>query len=80
MLGARAYAHRPIWCHAGSLRNSAAAVSEAVAASAKVDDQAAETKVDEARVGDPAAEAKAAEAKAVEVRVDATNHARNPRR
>ena len=46
-----------------------------MAASAKVDAQAAETKVDEARVGDPAAEAKA-----VEVRVDATNHARNPRR
>ena len=46
-----------------------------MAASAKVDDQAAETKVDEARVGDPAAEAKAVEGK-----VDATNHARNPRR
>ena len=46
-----------------------------MAASAKVDDQAAETKVDEARVGDPAAEAKA-----VEVRVDATSRALNPKR
>ena len=58
-----------------TLRNNAAAVSEAVAASAKVDAQAAETKVDEARVGDPAAEAKAAE-----VRVDETSHALNPKR
>ena len=51
------------------------AVSEAVAASAKVDDPAAETKVDVAKVGGPAVAAKAAEDK-----VDATNHARNPRR
>ncbi len=41
-----------------------------MAASAKVDAQAAETKVDEARVGDPAAE----------VRVDETSHALNPKR
>lgn len=46
-----------------------------MAASAKVDAQAAETKVDEARVGDPAAEAKAAE-----VRVDETSRALNPKR
>lgn len=41
-----------------------------MAASAKVDAKAAETKVDEARVGDPAAV----------VRVDATSHALNPKR
>ena len=46
-----------------------------MAASAKVDAQAAETKVDVAKVGDPAVAAKAVEGK-----VDATNHARNPRR
>ena len=46
-----------------------------MADSAKVGDSAAETKVDVAKVGDPAVAAKAVEGK-----VDATNHARNPRR
>lgn len=45
------------------------------AASAKVDDPAVETKVDEVRVDDPAVEAKA-----VEARVDATSLAPNPKR
>ena len=43
-------------------------------ASAKVDDPAAETKVDVAKVGGPAVAVKADV-----VKVDATNHARNPR-
>ena len=44
-------------------------------ASAKVDDPAVETKVDEVRVDDLAVEAKA-----VEARVDATSLAPNPKR
>ena len=44
-------------------------------ASAKVDDPAVETKVDEVRVDDPVVEAKA-----VEARVDATSLAPNPKR
>ena len=46
-----------------------------MAASAKVDAQAAETKVDAARVGAPAAAAQAAA-----VRVDETSRALNPKR
>jgi hypothetical protein len=46
-----------------------------VAASAKVDVPAAETKVDVVRV-----DALAAEDKAAEVRVDETSHALNPKR
>ena len=46
-----------------------------MAASAKVDTPAGETKVDEARVAVPVVAVKAAEAK-----VDATSHALNPKR
>ena len=46
-----------------------------MAASAKVDAPAVETKVDEARVAVPAVAVKAAEAK-----VDETSHALNPKR
>lgn len=46
-----------------------------MAASAKVDAPAGETKVDEARVGDPAVAVKADV-----VKVDATSHALNPKR
>ena len=51
------------------------AVSEAVAASAKVDDPAGETKVYVVKVGGPVVAAKADV-----VKVDATNHALNPKR
>ena len=50
-------------------------VSEAVAASAKVDAPAVETKVDEAKVAVPVVAVKADV-----VKVDATNHALNPKR